>query len=314
VTPWLSVVMPVHDGEAFLAATLASAAQDTTEGVEFRLYNSGADQGVTRRIAESFADRLDLHWQDTPELPSWMAKTNFGVREARAPYIAMLHQDDLWLPGHTASLRRSVAEHPEAALSIAGTRFADVHGRIFSRWRLPFGSGVVSEADFVATLLVQNSIAIPSPLIRRDAWLTAGGMDEALWYTADWDLYLKLAAQGDVVVREAITTAFRLHGRSLTMTGRRDAADFRRQLEQIIDRHLARVPAAMRQRVARRACASIDVNCALAQASGGKKAVLAHAMLQFLRLGPLDLLRYVKQSRIIDRVVPRLQLAVSGRL
>jgi len=306
--------MPIHDGEAFLAATLASAAQDTAEGVEFRLYNSGADQGMTRRIAESFADRLDLHWQDTPELPSWMAKTNFGVREARAPYIAMLHQDDLWLSGHIASLRRSIVEHPEAALSVAGTRFADVQGRIFNRWRLPFRPGAVNEADFVATLLVQNSIAIPTPLIRRDAWLTAGGMDETLWYTADWDLYLKLAAQGSVVVREAITTAFRLHGGSLTMTGSRDADDFREQLEQIINRYLSHVPAATRQCVAGRARASIDLNCALAQASGGKKAALAHAALQFLRLGPVDLLRYVKQSRIIDRVVPRLQLAISGRL
>lgn len=314
MTPWLSVVLPVHGGEHFLAATLASAAQEAPQGIEFLVYNSGKDGAASQRIAESFADRLDLRWRDTPDLPSWMAKTNLGVSEARAAHVAMLHQDDLWLPGHIAAVRRSVIEHPDAALSVAATRFADADGRVFGHWRLPFRPGPVSEADFVATLLVQNSIAIPTPIMRREAWLAAGGMDEALWYTADWDIYLKLAAEGCVVVRDQPTTAFRLHGGSLTMTGSRDAGDFRGQLEQVLDRHLVRVATPKRRRVERRARTSVGVNCALAQASGGSKAALVDAAFQFLRLGPADVIRYVKQSRIIDRVAPRVRLAVSGRI
>jgi hypothetical protein len=306
--------MPVHGGERFLAATLASAAGQANEGIEFRLYNSGQDAGAARDIARSFTDRLDIHWRETPELPSWMAKTNLGVREARAPHVAMLHQDDLWLPGHAAALRQSISEHASAVLSIAPTRFADTRGQILGHWRLPFRAGQVNEALFVATLLVQNSISIPTPLIRRDAWLAMDGMDEALWYTADWDMYLRLAAQGRVVVRKETTTAFRLHGASLTMTGSRDAAAFRDQLERVVDRHLARLPAARRQRVGRRARASIEVNCALAQASSGNKAALAHAGLQILRLGANDLFGYVAQSRIVDRLIPRLKLAASGRI
>jgi len=313
MTPWLSVVMPVHGGKAFLATTLDSAAREAPRGVEFRLYNSDEDGGAARRIAESFADRLDIHWHDTPELTSWMAKTNLGVAESRAPHVAMLHQDDLWLPGHIAALRQSVTLHPAVALSIAATRFADANGRVFGNWRLPFRAGRVAEPNFVATLLVQNSVAIPTPLIRRDTWLAVGGLDETLWYTADWDLYLKLAALGDIVVRRETTTAFRLHGASLTMTGSRDAAGFRDQLERVADRHLSRVSVEGRQRVARRARASINVNCALSRASGGDKAALADAARQFLHLGA-DLFGYVKQSRIIDRVLPRLKLSASGRI
>jgi hypothetical protein len=33
-------------------------------------------------------------------------------------------------------------------------------------------------------------------------------MDDALWYTADWDLYLKLALAGDVLVRAGRPRAF----------------------------------------------------------------------------------------------------------
>lgn len=306
--------MPIHRGETYLGATLESAAIASPEGIEFLLYNSAEDGGAARRIADSFTGRLNIKWADVPHLQSWSAKTNLGVREAGAAHVAMLHQDDLWLPDHVAAIRRSVTHNPDAALSIASTRYADANGRVFGRWRLPFRSGPLTEAEFVSTLMVQNSIAIPTPVIRRDAWLRAGGMDEGLWYTADWDMYLKLAHEGQIVVRGEVTTAFRLHSRSLTMEGSLDLGDFRWQLEQVVDRHLGRVPATRRGRVAQWAQASVDVNCALAGASHGRAVAMRNALLPFLRLSPSDLLQYLRRSRIVDRVVPRLQLAAAGRL
>ena len=312
--PWLSVVMPVHNGEQFLYATLASAAAQPTDGVEFLIYNSGDDGGESRRIAERFAGRLDMQWRDTPELPSWTAKTNLGVREARATHVAMLHQDDLWLPSHLAAVRRTITDNPDAVLSIAPSLFADPDGAIVGHWNLPFRPGVIASEDFISTLLVQSSIAIPSPVARRDAWLATGGLDDHLWFSADWDIYLKLGTRGHVAVRSETTTAFRLHRGSLTMTGSRRPGSLRPQLEQVLERHLCHLPAHSRQRIERRARASIEVNCALADASCGDKSALASAAMRLLRLGPIEAIRYVRQSRIIDRVLPRLRLAFSGDL
>lgn len=307
MTPWLSVVIPVHDGARFLDATLASAAAERPEGVEFLLYDSSDDDGACHRIAQAYAGRLDLQWHATPDLKPWTAKTNRGVRHARADHVCMLHQDDLWLPGHLAAARAAIAAAPDAAMSIAPSRFVSATGRPMGAWNLPFHAGRVASADFIATLLVQNSIAIPSPVIRRDAWLAAGGMDEELWYTADWDIYLRLARGGPVLVRDRETTAFRLHGSSLTMTGRRDAGDFRAQMETVHERHRDAVAPAARSRAARLARASIDINCSLA-ASGGRGLLGIAAAL--FRLGPASLPAYVRQSRIVDRLVPRLRLSL----
>jgi hypothetical protein len=312
--PWLTVVMPVHHGEQFLAAALASAVAQPTGGVEFLIYNSGDDGGASRRIAERFAPRLNITWRETPELPSWTAKTNLGMLEAGAAHVAMLHQDDLWLPGHLAAVRRAIACNPDVALSVAPSLFADPDGRMMSPWKLPFRPGPIARADFISTMLVQSSIAIPSPVVRRDAWLASGGMDDALWFTADWDMYLKLASEGPVVIRSETTTAFRLHRGSLTMTGSRRPGSLRPQLEKVLDRHLYHLPAHLRGRIERRARASIEVNCALADASCGDRGSLASAAMRLLRLGPVEVARYAQQSRIIDRVIPRLRLAVSGRI
>lgn len=311
--PWLSVIVPVHEGRDFLPATLASAADERPDGVEFLLYDSGRDGGACERIAAEYASRLNLRWRATPDVQSWTAKTNLGVREARADHVCMLHQDDLWLPGHLTAVMAAIARRPDS-VSIAASQFASVTGDLVGKWDLPFGAGPVERADFIATLLVQNSIAVPSPVIPRSAWLACGGMDEALWYTADWDLYLRLAAICPIEVRPARTTAFRLHGRSLTMTGSRRSAEFREQLETVLVRHLDAVPARRRLRAARLARASIDVNCSLAAASAGEPGGLAGAVGALVRLGPVGLPAYLRQSRIVDRLMPRVRLTLAGAM
>jgi hypothetical protein len=52
--------------------------------------------------------KLDLRNFRRPDLLSWMAKTNFGVEQASAKRIRMLHTDDLWLPNRSAELRNWV--------------------------------------------------------------------------------------------------------------------------------------------------------------------------------------------------------------
>ena len=313
MTPWLSVIIPVHKGAQFLAATLASAAAEKPEGVEFRIYDSGDDDGVARRVADPFFAHMKIIWQDVPKLKPWTAKTNKGVREAGAPHIVMLHQDDLWLPGHLEAVRRAITRWPEAVMSVASSRFVAADGRLLGPWRLPFAPGLHRGASVAAALLVQNSIAIPSPVIRRDAWLACGGMDEALWYTADWDIYLKLAQLGDVVVRDGVTTGFRLHGSSLTMAGSRDAIEFRDQLERVLKKHIEDFNI-LPHEVERIARTSIVVNCALAAAGSGDFSRLASALFTIVRLGPRGAIRYVRQSRIIDRALPRLRLSIGGAL
>ena len=66
-------------------------------------------------------------------------------------------------------------------------------------------------------------------------------------------------------------------------------------------------------RAARLARASIDVNCSLAAASAGQAGGLAGAVGALLRLGPA-LPAYLRQSRIVDRLMPRVRLALSGAM
>lgn len=310
--PWLSVIMPIHNGEAFLEQTLLSAASEQPEGVEFLLFDSSDNDREVLQIVQSCSNELSVSWNPRTVPAAWPAKINRGAKLAKSPHIVMLHQDDLWLPGHLAAIKSAIAAFPKASMSIGPSRFIGPDGCPLGVWGLPFGPGLHDALKFTQTLLVQNSIAIPSPVIRREAFLACGGMDEALWYTADWDLYLKLARHEGVVVREEATTAFRVHESSLTMTGSSDIADFRRQQEIVLERHMPRREARATERRAR---ASIAVNCALAAArSGNRGRQLGRILIELLKLGPFGCARYIRQSRIVDRLVPRVRLMLANGL
>ncbi|MCE7797471.1 glycosyltransferase [Sphingobium sufflavum] len=311
--PWLSVILPVHGGARYLAATLDSVRAQRTDGIEFLLYDSSPDTAC-RDIAARYAADLDLRHIAVQDVLPWPEKTDLGVAQAAAPHVAMLHQDDLWLAGHVDAIRASIAAAPDAVMHVAASRLVDDRGRDIGQWSPPFAPGLLPGALFGRRLIVQNFLAIPSPVVRRDAWLAVGGMDHALWYTGDWDLYLKLARTGPIAVRARATTAFRVHGQSLTMTGSRDADALRGQFDRVLERHGPEFGLNRDRRLRARAMASVDINCGLAGTAAGQGGSLWPTLRRFLGLGPVDALRYLYESRILERAAPRLRARLCGVL
>lgn len=304
--------MPVHQGERWLPFTLESLVAQDCAGVEFIILDSTPDNGC-EQIVLRFADRLNIRYDHVPDVTSWPAKTNLAVERASAAHVAMLHQDDLWELGRATAAREAILAAPDAALLLNPSRIVDEHGRSLGLWRCPLPADRLLDGRRVAErLLVQNFVAIPAPIISKRAWLDCGGMDETLWYTADWDLYLKLLAKGPVFYRNRPSTAFRVHGSSLTVAGSRERPDFRQQMQQVFDRHSHLLPAAELPRIRRRASASIAVNCALAQASAGSASALLQAVGEVLSLGPAQALAYIRDSRVIERALPRLRARMAG--
>jgi glycosyltransferase involved in cell wall biosynthesis len=309
--PWLSVIIPGHRSEQWIRATLDSVEAEVAEGVEVLLVDS-SPTSATRDIAQTYLGRLNLKMFERPDLPTWQAKTNFAAGIAAADHLCMLHHDDLWLPGRAQHARAWIEAAPDMPLHLAPTAIVDRSGRRLGVWRCPLPADrAIPSAEVLERLLVQCFISTPAPVFRKDAWLACCGLDEALWFTADWDIWLKLAARGSVLYHDSVTTAFRVHGGSLTMTGSRDISDFTQQLEIVLDRHLPGLTAGS-ESVVRRARVSIAVNTALALASAGNPSLLPRAASEVLRLGPSGVYRYLRDSRIIERVAPRVRAKLSG--
>jgi glycosyltransferase involved in cell wall biosynthesis len=311
----LSVVLPVYRGEEWLDRTLGSLARDADTGIEVVIIDSSPTPD-TMAIVARFADRLTLKIVDPKGIDGCSPKTNLGVAKASADHLTWLCQDDLWLPGRAAAVRRWIAERPDAVLHLAPTAIIDRDDRRLGTWRCPLAAtpAPIDRATLLERLLVQNFVAVPSPVIRRDAWLACGGLDLDLWYTGDWDMWLKLAAQGEVLYHDAVTAAFRIHGASATTIGSRDSEDFAAQQRLVVERHIDAVARERRPHVRRLAKASIAVNTALAAAASGHPGRLMSALGSVIALGPIGAAHYLHRSRIVERVLPRVRAKLAGAL
>lgn len=309
--PWLTVIIPSYCGERWIDASMNSIAAEAAQDVEVLLID-GSPTAATRDIAQRYADRVRLRVFERCDLTSWHSKTNFGVETAESSHICWLGVDDLWLAGRAAAVRSWIDAAPEAPLHLAPSAIIDQGGRRLGVWRCPLAANrELPPALVMERLLIQNFVAAPAPVFRRDAWLDCGGLDGNLWYTADWDMWLKLAARGPVYYHDEVTIGFRIHGGSLTVTGSRDAQDFAQQMRTVLNRHLGKI-GGRAQDIEPAARASIAVNAALASASAGDLSALLRAAAQVLRLGPAGIRRYVRDSRIVDRVAPRMRAKLAG--
>lgn len=306
-TPWLSVVMPTFNGERYLRETFASLAEQDEGGFECVVVDGGSTD-ATRDIIDEFARDMPVRLFVRPEFPNWVGKTNFGFTQAAAQHVCMLHHDDVWRPKRLASVRRALERNPQAALVLHPSLLIDAAGRRIGQWRCPLAAEpkVYAASELLEHLVVQNFIAIPSPTFRRDAALAVGGIDTALWYTGDWDFYLKLARTGSTVYLDELLASFRIHGASLTIRGSADLVAFREQLDTVLERHIDAILSEDRKATVRRiARASNEINAALAAALHGSYRFLPGAIASLVALGPSGWRRYLRDSRIIERVVSR---------
>jgi glycosyltransferase involved in cell wall biosynthesis len=306
--PWLSVIVPSHDGERWLGTALQSIVDQQDDGIEVIVIDASATE-ASLEIARSFHDRLNIRIERRLDLGPWTAKTNLGVEQARSNQICILHQDDVWQPNRCSELQYWLSRQPDAVMHLHPCYIIDERGRQLGLWRCPLpddDSPVPSQLLF-ERLLVQNFIAIPAPTIRRGAYLSVGGLDTELWYTPDWDLYLKIATIGNIYYHANPLASYRIHKNSLTVSGSRNILDFRRQHQIVVDRYAAKLESENCNAVLRCAQASINVNTALASAIHGGFRQIPNALGSLLMLGPLGMYRYLFYSRILDRALPRLR-------
>ena len=310
---WLSVILPVFRGEQWIERTLNSLAIQADPGVEVVVIDSSPNSN-TMVLVEQFKDRLSLTILDPAGFDGCSPKMNHGVAHARAPFISWLCQDDLWLPGRVDAVKKWLSASPDAVLHLAPAAIIDRDDRRLGTWRCPLKAGPVDASLLAEKLIVQNFIAAPSPVIRRSAWLECGGLDLDLWYTGDWDLWLKLSQSGGVVYHEELTSAFRIHGNSATSMGSRNAKEFVDQHRIVVERHISRIKAQRRILARQLADASVTVNAALAAAANGEAGSLSRALRAIAGLGPVGAARYIHCSRIVERALPRLRAKWAGAL
>ena len=303
--PWLSVIIPTYNGSKYLAAALNSVVMQQDKNIECVIIDDGStDETLT--IVKGFQDRLNIQLITKARAGNWVVNTNYALNLASGEYACFLHQDDLWLEGRLEQIKKAIAAYPQATLYLHDSVFIDESAKPLGMWRCPLAGKrrLIAASAMVEKLLVQNFVAIPAPVFQRTAALNAGGLSDELWYTADWDFWLKLAALGDTCYIPKPLAAFRVHGDSQTIRRSSSIAEFRQQMRSVVDKHLTE---RAKKEVSKVAFFSTEVNTTLAAMVHGESPNLLKLALDFALLSPTGWWRYWQDSRIQERITARLK-------
>lgn len=309
--PWLSVIIPTYNGSKYLTAALDSIIVQQDNEVECVVIDDGSTDN-TLEIVETYQNRLNIKLITKARQGNWVANTNHALAEANGLYACFLHQDDLWLEGRLKNIRNAIAAYPQASLYLHDSVFIDEGGKPLGLWRCPMSAKRqrISAEEMLDKLLVQNFIGIPAPVFKRAAALNVEGLNNELWYTADWDFWLKLAAMGDTCYIPKPLAAFRVHADSQTIRRSSSVVEFRQQMRLVVNKHLT--PKSTKE-VGKVAFFSTEVNTTLAAIVHGKSPNLLKLAAEFILLGPLGWRRYWQDSRIQERISARLKAKLQAQ-
>jgi len=209
MAPLISVIIPVYNGEKTIIDTLTSVLKQTYLNFEVIIVDDGSDHPV-----ESFIHSLEdkrIRVCRTKRSNANIAR-NFGIKESKGEYIAMLDADDYWLENHLQDclvlLQESGADGLYGSLFLSKSMPIDV--QLFSYLSIYQARELKKNESIVDYLLTTGYGAQTSTL-----FTTAGAMKDILWDPElidhqDYDFVVRFYKKYKMVVKKEPTVAYSL--------------------------------------------------------------------------------------------------------
>ena len=206
--PKVSIVIPVHNGEDYLADAVESALAQTSASVEVIVVDDGSTDG-TADILKRYEDRIAIVSQEN-QGPS--AARNRGIKMCCGEYVSFIDSDDFIVPEKSALQAGMLDKDPKVGLCYGVCQAIDSRdGHVIKTTRPGEGASDRRKAPF------PPYYPTPAFMVRR-VWLEkVGGYDESIRRSEDTDLRFKLWAAGCAFLAHSdLVGAYRIHVGSLS--------------------------------------------------------------------------------------------------
>lgn len=198
------MLVPAFNCAQYVQGAIESALEQQNVSLEVIAIDDGSTDN-TWSLLEGFGSAIRRYRLDHGG--PYRAR-NFGARHALGQWIAFLDGDDQWEP---QKLRTQLARATrETALVYTNCRNIGDTGRI-----RPLQSDNISlhEGQIFTQLVMGNCISLSSAMVRRSWFESLGGFAEKGIGIQDWDLWLRIAAEGgEIRLCRQPLTMYRHHG------------------------------------------------------------------------------------------------------
>ena len=205
--PLVSVVLPVYNGQKYLAESVESVLNQTFRELELIIVDD-ASTDRTPLLAEEFQQRDPrVRLVRNPVNRKLPGSLNAGFALARGAYLTWTSDDNRYLPEAIGTMAAELERDPAVGLVYASCDLIDEAGRKTGRWKAA-----------TPQWLYCHNVVKACFLYRASLQRSLGGYDEGAWLMEDWDFWLRAAAETRLRRIRRRLYEYRLHGGSLTAT------------------------------------------------------------------------------------------------
>ena len=226
--PLVSIVLPVYNGERYLAQAIESCLAQTLADWELILVDDASTDSTPVLIAGYVgADRRirSLRHQVNRKLP---AALNSGFDLACGRYLTWLSDDNQFHPQALAELAGYLDEHPGVDIVYADCRVVDEAGVLVG----------TRTAEPPGDLLLTNVVGACF-LYRRAVQEQLNGYREEVFLAEDYDFWLRASRTFRLAPLHRQLYDYRRHGQSLSATRRREIF---LSHERVVREHIRNLP------------------------------------------------------------------------
>ena len=188
--PLVSVIMPVYNGEQFLAEAIESILTQTFADLEFIIVDDGSEDGSVPIIQDCAKRDRRIRFLQHKANMGIGAACNTGVAAASGEYITRMDCDDISLPTRLEKQTRFLQTNPD--IGAVGTCGWMVHQDLTKYYHRNQPS---HHALIVLAMFHDYAFINASVMIRREFLQAVGGYEPSRRRAADSELQFRLICQ-----------------------------------------------------------------------------------------------------------------------
>jgi glycosyltransferase involved in cell wall biosynthesis len=196
--PEISIIMPVFNGEKYIAEAIDSILNQTFNNYEFIIIDDGSIDGTVDIVKKYDDPRIIL---TINESNLGLSKSlNKGIKLARGNYIARMDCDDISLPERLAKQINFLEKNPTISMVACRASLIDSIGNDLRMWL----SESQTMEEIKAQLPKNNCIVHPSVMIRADvakSYLYNEKMITSRRDYEDYELWLRLISDNNKIAK-----------------------------------------------------------------------------------------------------------------
>jgi glycosyltransferase involved in cell wall biosynthesis len=214
--PLVTVVLPCYNAALYVEEAVRSIMCQTYSNLEILLIDDCSTDNTSAillRLAQEDKRITIIRNEQNLKLVKTLNK---GIDEAKGKFIARMDADDISLPERIEKQVEFMLLHPE--VDLCGTNYSIIDGKgnkIEASVTMPLTSKEIATA-----LLFTCPIGHPTVLFKKDTIQNLGKYDEKMINIEDYELWLRVAANGLIVNLPEPLLKYRWHGDNISIVGR----------------------------------------------------------------------------------------------